>query len=267
MLEADLSGRDYSKAEHNRRLQKRIGRSRGSIEFKHGNISAVLVNFGQPYIAEYKRRDNLQGLLEQAVLEWLAAHPRFFPLLADGPILAPVSLPAFDVTRPVSALFDAPPDMPSPAVEVDDDDKRVVRLYRTDFVRRDAENRRLGRMGEEWVLDVEKRRLHDDERRPDLAKRVEWTADVRGDGAGYDIASWNGDGSPRLIEVKTTGLGKQFPFMVTANEVRVSERHPESYHLYRVYEFARAPRAYVLPGSLRDRCRLEPTQFRARPGG
>jgi uncharacterized protein DUF3883 len=93
---------------------------------------------------------------------------------------------------------------------------------------------------------------------------VEWIADTRGDGAGYDIASFNPDASPRLIEVKTTGLGKQFPFMLTANEVRVSER-PDGYHLYRVFEFATAPRLYVLQGSLSERCRLEATQYRARP--
>ena len=123
----------------------------------------------------------------------------------------------------------------------------------------------LARLGEEWVAEFEQRRLHDEERRPDLAKRVEWIADTRGDGAGYDIASFNPDASPRLIEVKTTGLGKQFPFMVTANEVRVSEREPEGYHLYRVFEFAKAPRLYVLHGSLSERCQLEAIQYRARP--
>jgi hypothetical protein len=102
-------------------------------------------------------------------------------------------------------------------------------------------------MGEEWAVEVERRRLHDTEKRPDLARKVEWIADTRGDGSGYDIASFNADGSSRLIEVKTTGLGKEFPFMVTANEVRVSEREAQAFRLYRVFDFA-----------------LEPTQFRAR---
>ena len=48
MLQAELSGKPYSKAEHNRGLQRRIGRNKSSIEFKHQNISAVLVNFRQP---------------------------------------------------------------------------------------------------------------------------------------------------------------------------------------------------------------------------
>ena len=61
--------------------------------------------------------------------------------------------------------------------------------------------------------------------------------------------------------MKTTGLGKQFPFMVTANEVRVSAREPDGYHLYRVFEFATAPRLYALHGSLSERCRLEGTSI------
>jgi hypothetical protein len=59
MLEEELSGRAYSKADHNRRLQVRIGRSKGSIEFKHQNISAVLINFRQPFIPGYLPRQEL----------------------------------------------------------------------------------------------------------------------------------------------------------------------------------------------------------------
>jgi hypothetical protein len=47
MLAADIVGRTYSKAEHNRRLQALIGRPRGSIEYKHQNISAVLKGLGR----------------------------------------------------------------------------------------------------------------------------------------------------------------------------------------------------------------------------
>ena len=42
MLKADLAGKPYIKAEHNQRLQSQIDRKRGSIEYKHQNISAVL---------------------------------------------------------------------------------------------------------------------------------------------------------------------------------------------------------------------------------
>ncbi len=180
-------------------------------------------------------------------------------------MLAPTVQPRVPHEGPPSGLIEP---LPPGAVEVDADERvsRIPRFYRLDFVRRDAENRRLGRMGEEWVVEFERRRLHDEERRPDLARQVEWIADTRGDGAGYDIASFNTDESPRLIEVKTTGLGKYVPFLVTANEVRVSEREVEVYQLYRVFDFSSQPRLYVLPGSLKTSCRLEPTQYRARVG-
>jgi len=50
-----------------------------------------------------------------------------------------------------------------------------------DFVQRDARNRELGRNGEEWALELERRRLHDVDKRPDLSKRLEWVAG--GDGS------------------------------------------------------------------------------------
>src|SRR5258706_4864289 len=264
MLDAYLSGRPHSKAEHNRRMQARIERSKGSIEFKHQNISAVLNNYHQPYLAGYLPRQHYQKDLEQVVLEWLSLHPRFFKQLETGPILTPTRKPVLDVDLPITTFIEPPP---KGHVEVTaiDSSRDVSRFYRTDFVRRDAENRKLGKLGEEWVLEFERRRLTDGERRPDLANRIEWTSAVRGDGAGYDILSFNSDESDRLIEVKTTGLGKEFPFMVTANEVRTSERECKKYQLYRVFDFAESPRIYVIEGSLRARCRLEPTQYRAYP--
>ena len=49
--------------------------------------------------------------------------------------------------------------------------------------------------------------------------------------------------------------------------MRCSEDVGEQFHLYRVFDFARAPRAYVLTGPLRGRCLLEPTQYLATLNG
>ena len=95
-------------------------------------------------------------------------------------------------------------------------------------------------------------------RRDGLAFRVEWVAETCGDGLGFDVLSFDGaDDSEWWIEVKTTGLGKYFPFVVTANEVRCSEDLPERFHLYLVFDFARRPRLYVLKGALSLACHLE----------
>jgi Protein NO VEIN, C-terminal len=70
-----------------------------------------------------------------------------------------------------------------------------------------------------------------------------------GDGVGFVILSFDeNDGAERFIEVQTTGLGKHFPIYVTANEVRCSEDCPEQFRLYRVFDFSRDPRVYVVGG-------------------
>jgi len=37
----------------------------------------------------------------------------------------------------------------------------------------------------------------------------------------------------------------------------------DQFHLFRVFDFGRTPRVYILTGSLKANCRLEPTQYRA----
>src|SRR5262245_54005637 len=90
MLRAELSGDSVNKLEHNRNLQKQLGRSKGSIEFKHANISAALLNIGDlPYIDGYKPRSNYQQLLEQVILERLSIEPDFFERLSSTPVVQP----------------------------------------------------------------------------------------------------------------------------------------------------------------------------------
>jgi hypothetical protein len=260
MLHGELAGNEYSKTAHRRALARQLdSRSDASIEFKHANISAVMLAYGLPYIDGYKPRGNYQQLLETAVLEYLASAPHFFDRLLHSKVLDPADRP--QATGSWAEVAEEPPDPIDAPERTWDPDARVVAI---DFVRRDAENRRLGRLGEEFVLELERKRLHDDLRRPDLAGRVEWTAQERGDGAGYDIRSFEPDGRTRYIEVKTTGLAKAFPFVVTANEVACSRALRDEYHLYRVFRFSRSPGLYVLSGALTDTCRLAATQYRAR---
>lgn len=62
MLRLELAGQPYVKSHRDTALQQIIGRSHASIEFKHGNISAVLERLGLPTIAGYKKRDNSRAL-------------------------------------------------------------------------------------------------------------------------------------------------------------------------------------------------------------
>jgi hypothetical protein len=265
MLRAELFGEAVNKLERNRRLPRRIGRSKGSIEFKHANISAVLVQLGDlPYIDGYKPRSSYQQLLAQVVLEWLDTQPTFLETLTASPMVQPDRPAATDFSR-LDRLVETPPGPVSEAgVYVGAFSPSPRGALKVDFVRLDAENRRLGRIGEEWALEFEARRLTDVARRPELVKRMVWVSNVEGDGAGYDIRSFEADGAPRLIEVKTTGLGKCHAFAVSRNEVAVSERDAERYHLYRLFRFGTSPRLYMLQGALSRTCRLEPSRFSAR---
>src|SRR4029453_18055608 len=94
MLRDELAGLPINKAEHNERVRRLLrNRSKGSVEFKHANISAVLTLHGYPYIDGYKPRFNFQALLEQVVLEYLDVHWDFFEPLVTGPVLNPTTSP------------------------------------------------------------------------------------------------------------------------------------------------------------------------------
>lgn len=255
MLRKEIGGIPYTKTLHNQNVQKLTGRSKGAVEFKFANISAVLVNHDQRYVRGYLPRQNYQGSLETAVLEWLEGANDLVEVVEaslDADLRGPSQVPAFHevVTAPPDAAKAArPPQRPA--------------ARKIDFLQLDARNRRLGQLGEEFVVELERRRLLDEEKRRDLSRKVRWVSRDEGDGLGYDIASFEGSGLPRLIEVKTTTAGKYLPFMLSRNEVAVSKDRASEYQLYRVYDFGPLPRLYILRGALEASCLLTPTQFRA----
>ena len=99
--------------------------------------------------------------------------------------------------------------------------------------------------------------------RVDLARNVEWTSEVRGDGAGYDIRSFELDGRERLIEVKTTNGPAKTPFFLSENERCVSEERQDAFALLRLYSFVEKPCAFELRAPLSDRLALNPLSYRA----
>ena len=232
MFADELAGRPYVKAEHNRGLQAVTGRSDSSIEFKHRNISGVLAELGLPWLRGYRPLFNYQDAL-------VAEIERYLPGVAG---LDAMPAQPTRITDAVSTVFASPPplgDGPSAAVM-----ERLVRKF--DPAGRDARNRALGTAGEEFVVEVERRRLHEAGHR-DLAKKVEWVARDEGDGAGYDVRSIDlATGDDLLIEVKTTRGAKTTPFFVSRNEEEVSRQRSEAWRLYRVFEFAATPRIFVL---------------------
>ena len=96
-----------------------------------------------------------------------------------------------------------------------------------------------------------------------LADKVRWVSQEDGDGAGYDIASFAPNGSPRLIEVKTTNGWERTPFYITRNELEVADARRQEWSLVRLFDFSRQVRAFELRPPLEAHVSLMATQYRA----
>ena len=286
MLALDAAGRPFVKAHRARALMERTGRSHRSVEFKHMNISAVAAELGLPTVRGYRPLANYQAAIFDAIDRHLEGHPE---VLADDAFnILPTAwgggprsgggaeawraatrrddshaMPGIaERPRPYDGgdkrvrtltLTEAPPPGP-PRTPRPEGLTRLVRKY--DPAARDHANRNLGLLGEEHVLHHERARLIAADR-PDLARRIEWTSQERGDGAGYDIRSFEPTGAERLIEVKATRGGPTTPFWLTRTEREVSMERPADWLLYRLHDLSAAPGLFVLPPPLEASVTLE----------
>ncbi len=259
MLTRELTGQRYNKSAHRKRLLEHLpGRSNGSIEFKHANISAVLVELGFPYLCGYKPRVNFQRRLLTEVVAEQASRYKELDKAALSAVEMPVVPAEFEDFRKVKA-----PAPPARMVARDEEAAYAARPpIKRDYLERESQNRSLGLAGEEFALRFERWRLIE-LGAGQLAEKVEHVSQTQGDGLGYDIRSFETDGSERFIEVKTTSFGERTPFFVSANEVRFARSRPEEFRLYRLFDFRQAPRLFELAGPIETHCALDPTTYRA----
>jgi hypothetical protein len=250
MLEADLSGRPYIKSRHSQALMARIGRTHRSVEFKHQNISAVLDVLGMLWIPGYIPKRNYQNAIFDAIDRYLTLHPAMLDRVPASPTL---------VVPPATVFVDAPV-LVAEAGSVPDRLRRLVRKF--DPVERDHRNRSLGKAGESFVVDLERRQLAEADR-ADLARKVRWVSAEEGDGAGYDILSFDHSGYTRLIEVKTTNGSARTPFYLSRNEREVAQERPGEWRIYRVHLFAREPHVFTITPPLENFVHLSPETWRA----
>jgi Domain of unknown function (DUF3883) len=249
MLNDEADGVSFNKAQHNRVLRSNIDRSEGSIEFKHQNISAVLQQLGLPRIRGYLPAANYQKAIIAAIDRYLTRNP-----IALHPERAVSGL----AERP--GLFLETPPALLPVASRKEDIERLVRKFNP--VERDFRNRKLGREGEELVLHFERERLKQRDR-SDLAKKIRWISEEDGDGAGYDILSFDENGKERFLEVKTTVGADTTPFYITRNELSLSSERPEAFRLCRVFDFSIRPRMFELAPPLTNFIHLSPLSYEA----
>ena len=248
----------YSKAEHNRRLRERLdGRSRGSVEFKHQNISAVLDGMGLPYIPGYKPRGNVQMLLRDVVRERI--QPYIDWLSNDiARKQEPIAVP--DVLR----IHVEPPkrDLIVGETRADYGISGQGGLKPVNYVEQEARNQSLGDAGEALIMEYERVRL-ENAGKDHLARNVEQVSKTQGDHMGYDIRSYEETGRDRFVEVKTTRYDKRTPFYISANELKFCKANSNAYQLYRVFGFRKSPKLFTLPGDVETHVSLRAINYRA----
>jgi len=249
MLGAEIRRVFYDKTQHRKALMDRIDRSNCSIEFKHQNISAVLQLLDLPWINGYKPRANFQNSIVSAIERYLLKHPA---------AQHPEALAGAFTERP--QLFIEPP----PALESRRERPEVVQRLVQKFnpAERDFINRKLGHDGEEMIFKFEQQRLRQADR-PDLARKVRWISQEEGDGAGYDILSFDQRGRERFLEVKTTVGSQTAPFYLTRNELSFSNERPTEFRICRLYDFSKIPRMFEIAPPLNKFVHLEPLSFEA----
>lgn len=255
MLRFEATGQSFSKTEHNEQLRQRLrARSKGAIEMKHQNISAVLDQLGLPYIRGYKPRSNFQDLLREVVLAYVQREHQELQIIVDA--IEEQTEPGNKTYRGVLVEPPIPESTPVPSRR-----QRIPR--KLDYAARDERNRKLGHSGESWVMGFEENRLNE-ARRADLVAKIDWISERCGDGTGYDIMSFEEDEVTRFIEVKTTNGGSLTPFIISRNELEFSEEAEDAFCLYRVFQFSKSPQLFIVRGDLTDVLHLEALDYRAR---
>ena len=258
MLKKELADQSYSKTGHRKSILPFLNnRSDGSVEFKHQNISAVLIEMGLPFIKGYKPKFNYQQLLINEITEYLENNQsilefEFEQFAKEAGIIN--NQDKFDFQHflseepvVVSNISEKPP---------------LFKPIKINYLEREQNNKTLGEEGERLIFEYERWRLIQDGKN-NLADKIEWISKEQGDGAGFDILSKNSNGTDRYIEVKTTKLSKETPIYLTANELSFAALKENKFFLYRIFNFKSTPKFFLRNGRYESFSVLKPETYKA----
>jgi hypothetical protein len=255
MLQLELNHKEYNKTAYRKLLIPLLNnRSNGSVEFKHQNISAALINMGLPYIDGYKPRFRYQKqMLEKEIAEYINKHQlileRNFENFAEEKTteIKPVSYDEVLEEAPIASEFT--------------EREPLYRPVKINYLEKEQNNRFLGEKGESFVIEYEKQRLIN-AGKENLADKIDWVSKELGDGLGYDILSRNNNGTDRFIEVKTTKLAKETPIYLSRTEISFASKKRNDFYLYRVFDFDKQPRLFIQNGKYESFCKVVPQIYK-----
>lgn len=122
-------------------------------------------------------------------------------------------------------------------------------ISKVDYVTKQKANLDVGELGEREVFEYEKKRLAEF---GNLQRQIQWQS-KKSDAIGYDILSFEKDGTPRQIEVKSTTdkVSNKFSFIMTENE-RQHALSLSNYWIYRVFDVNGQPTIYKIKNPLKN---------------
>lgn len=258
MLAIELAGGMYSKADHRNRMAKELGlKDPDLVDVAFQQVSAVLLALGMPVVDGFRPLGGYTAALADAIYAYLENNPQLLDKLWIDADAAKVNVPVeLDDSRMVLMPTplagdhdpaDAPPFLPREALDVD-------------FRERESRDQALATAGQRFVLAYERARLRETGYK-DLVAKIEWVAADRGDAHGYHVRSFDDDGKPRYIIVKTTNFGARQPFALRRIESAVGVEHGKQACIYRVFAFSRGARLFVLPGPFDGKLHTLPLDY------
>lgn len=128
-----------------------------------------------------------------------------------------------------------------------------------DYDKLNKTKRITGKAGEVLVYNYEIEKLAGTPYKP------EYVAETQGDGLGYDIKSFDKDGTEIYIEVKTTTSNKIDGFYLSENERSIAEEKKEQYKVYRVYNLNKKTKSaniQIFNNIISENFQLKPTTYR-----
>jgi hypothetical protein len=161
-----------------------------------------------------------------------------YPPIDESDADDPSSAPLLNEALAGAEILESMPSMVAEAAAPKNEKGKV------DQEKKQRNNKRVGDRGEAIVLDLERKRLTR-AGRMNLAKKIEYVAE-HNDGAGFDILSFDEDGTKRPIEVKSTSSSLDPGFYLTINELNKS-KELTNYHIYFVFSATgRNPRIFPM---------------------
>ena len=129
--------------------------------------------------------------------------------------------------------------------------------YKAKKKKKTQDSKIIGKKGEDYVYEYEFRRLNK-LNKPELANKIYKHCD-NNDFPGWDITSYDTDGTKKYIEVKSARKNKR-SFTITSNEWNAAKREKENYYIYivsnalnkkiKIEEVIKNPHKYVEEGKI-----------------